>query len=155
MARSRFARPEAPNPSGVCQCGCGQSAPIATMTSHKYGWVQGEPVKFIRGHAQRVRARRPDDFLGPEYIVDEHGCHVWQHARIANIYGQTKDKRYAHRVAYEEAFGPIPNGMHLDHLCQNTLCRNPCHLEAVPPSENTRRMMEARKGLRPPRYPTC
>jgi hypothetical protein len=37
----------------------------------------------------------------------------------------------AHRAAYETWVGPIPEGLTLDHLCRNTLCINPAHLEPV------------------------
>lgn len=39
--------------------------------------------------------------------------------------------KYAHRTAYEKAHGPIPDGLVIDHLCRNTACCNPDHLEAV------------------------
>lgn len=35
----------------------------------------------------------------------------------------------AHRFVYLELRGPIPDGMVLDHLCKNTLCVNPWHME--------------------------
>lgn len=38
----------------------------------------------------------------------------------------------AHRVAYQLLVGSIPDGLQLDHLCRNTKCVNPDHLEPVP-----------------------
>jgi len=44
-----------------------------------------------------------------------------------------------HRIAYEFALGPIPDGLTLDHLCRNTICCNPAHLEPVTLRVNTLR----------------
>lgn len=49
----------------------------------------------------------------------------------------------AHRVVYEDWFGPIPVGLTLDHLCFNPRCVNPAHLEPVPSAENVRRAHRA------------
>ena len=46
-----------------------------------------------------------------------------------------------HCVSWELHRGPIPDGFHVDHLCRNTWCVNPDHLEPVTPLENTRRGM--------------
>lgn len=43
---------------------------------------------------------------------------------------------YAHRRAYREARGAIPEGLVLDHLCRNRWCCNPDHLEPVTNAEN-------------------
>lgn len=67
------------------------------------------------------------------YVIEENGCWSWVGNRVGG-YGKWPigNKIYpAHRVMYERAKGPIPAGLQLDHLCRNTGCVNPDHLEAV------------------------
>lgn len=45
----------------------------------------------------------------------------------------------AHRAAYQEKYGKIPEKMVLDHLCRNRLCINVDHLELVTQRENIMR----------------
>jgi hypothetical protein len=76
---------------------------------------------------------------------DRNDCWPWLGTiggKPGNWYGQYWDgtrRPMAHRVVYEEFVGPIPEGMQLDHLCRNTTCVNPAHLEPVTPRENQRR----------------
>ncbi len=42
-------------------------------------------------------------------------------------------------VAYELRYGPVPEGLELDHLCCNRWCYNPDHVEPVTHAENIRR----------------
>jgi hypothetical protein len=70
------------------------------------------------------------------------GCWNWTGALANGKYGHLfVDGRMqkAHRIAYRMVVGPIPHGMDLDHLCRNTKCVNPNHLEPVTRSENLRR----------------
>lgn len=73
------------------------------------------------------------------------GCWSWTGA-TARGYGRIRAGRaprfrvaQAHRVVYEALVGPIPDGLELDHLCRNTRCVNPEHLEPVTGKVNTLR----------------
>jgi hypothetical protein len=69
-------------------------------------------------------------------------CWLWTGYRNTGSYGVfwlDGKTRSAHRVAYEEMIGPIPDGLVLDHRCRNPGCVNPFHLEPVTPKVNVRR----------------
>lgn len=63
------------------------------------------------------------------------GCLIWLGANEGRygIFTITSPRRTAgvHVIAYEQRFGPVPDGLVLDHKCRNTLCINPAHLEPV------------------------
>lgn len=52
----------------------------------------------------------------------------------------------AHQMAFELIIGAVPQGLELDHLCRNTVCVRPDHLEPVTAGENVRRRNYARAG---------
>lgn len=83
--------------------------------------------------------------------VNENGdCWEWQMARNSSGYGsymvETRTAMLAHRYAYEQMVGPIPEGLEIDHLCRNRGCVRPDHLEPVTHSENMRRARADKKG---------
>lgn len=74
----------------------------------------------------------------------ENGCWVWTGSLSPQGYGQLQSPGnqglvLAHRFAFELIYGPVPEGLVLDHLCRNHACCNPLHLEAVTQKENVRR----------------
>jgi hypothetical protein len=75
-------------------------------------------------------------------IEKTDGCWIWLGWKDAKQYGRIQHqnrKLLAHRVGYELLVGPIPTGLTIDHLCRNTSCVNPAHLEPVSIAENLRR----------------
>lgn len=66
-------------------------------------------------------------------------CWNWKGNIGVNGYGVFfyHGKSYkAHQVSYRIFIGEVGNGLVLDHLCRNTKCVNPSHLEAVTQKEN-------------------
>lgn len=79
-------------------------------------------------------------------IKKEKDCWIWTGAKFKKKYGDYGQIRLgrkpnsrlkrAHIVSYEYFVGKVPKGLELDHLCHNTLCINPKHLEPVTHKEN-------------------
>lgn len=73
------------------------------------------------------------------------GCWLWAGTVHSNGYGgfnaagNAVGTVTAHRFSYEHFVGPVPDGLHLDHLCRTRICVNPAHLEPVTCRENALR----------------
>lgn len=84
-------------------------------------------------------------------------CWLWKAALSIGGYGtfhvsggntvtKGRVRVYAHRWAYEQVKGPIPDGLELDHLCRTRNCVNPDHLEPVTHAENHERRAGFKTG---------
>lgn len=76
-------------------------------------------------------------------------CIEWTGARFKTGYGMVSGRgkpRRAHRVAYEEAYGPIPDGLFVLHSCDNRICINPEHLHLGTNADNMREMSERKRS---------
>lgn len=100
-------------------------------------------------NGKKTRGKRPDRWQSVrERLEAKHvknaitGCWEYTGYRQPRGYGsiQVQGKAVlAHRASYEEYVGPIPEGMVIDHLCRNTSCINPEHLEPTTQRENLMR----------------
>jgi hypothetical protein len=74
----------------------------------------------------------------------QNGCWLWKggHSIENNQrrpYGRFKIKGkyvFAHRFSFQMKYGEIPKDKVLDHICNNTMCVNPDHLQIVTIKEN-------------------
>lgn len=76
-------------------------------------------------------------------VTKTEGCWMWDGANHSHKgYGRIDvagTRWIVHRFSYTLAKGDIPEGYEVDHLCHNTRCVNPEHLEAITPEEHAER----------------
>jgi hypothetical protein len=85
-------------------------------------------------------------FLSKMTLDNDDKCWNWCSTKDMKGYGKILRKRngkkrafMVHRISYETFIGPIPNGLVIDHLCDNPSCHNPTHLEPKTIYENAKR----------------
>src|SRR5262245_18399986 len=102
----------------------------------------------------------PDEKFAQKLQRDPSGCLIWTGERGPDGYGRFVVHgrgHAAHRWAFEMAYGPIPEGLTVDHDCHNwavsagtcaggpscphRACCEPSHLELRTGWDNTRRGM--------------
>lgn len=117
-----------------------------------YGFCKRHAMRLLQnghplaGGVERDHRSPAERFLSNFTIGEAAECWEWRGnlRREGNaFYGRTTvgggQTVRAHRFSYEYFVGPIPEGLVIDHLCENTRCVNPAHLEPVTNSENSKR----------------
>lgn len=118
---------------------------------HHLRWLRTGDVQADR--PLQVRRGWPDNllrqlvFMPPTTMAT--GCIEWTGPPDSHGYSRVrKDGKIVkgHRAAWELVHGePFPGGLDPDHLCGNTICVNPGHLDPVTHAENIRRGYAAKK----------
>jgi hypothetical protein len=101
---------------------CGQS-----FLAQPYEVARGRG-RFCSVDCHNTSQRIPFETYLAQCTVDANGCWLWSGTRTPSGYGQLlvggergKTQR-AHRVAFETAYGPIPDGLLVLHTCDNRAC---------------------------------
>jgi hypothetical protein len=84
-----------------------------------------------------------DRFWSKVAVAGPDECWEWQRMRQRQGYGMysvSGKMKYAHRVAWEFMHGPISDGLHVLHKCDNPPCCNPNHLFLGTHTDNMRDM---------------
>lgn len=85
-----------------------------------------------------MRKRRNSGFW-ENVDEDASGCWIWLGYKQKFGYGQVRINgklHKTHRYAYEQTYGPIPDGLVVLHKCDNPSCCNPEHLRLGTHADN-------------------
>lgn len=110
----------------LCDCGCGDPAPIATQTDSRRGTVKGHPRRFIAGHQHETHGGS----YSRTYVswqTMQRRCHSPQHRSFENYGGRGivvcdrwRSEGYGGTSGAYERFladmGERPQGMSLDRI---------------------------------------
>jgi len=97
------------------------------------------------------------DLVFQQVKVDDSGCWIWPKANKKNypVFGWSKAKslrpgtaRGVHRAVLEAKHGGDLGSQHAHHICANSMCVNPDHLQPVTHRENLAEMLARQSYLK-------
>lgn len=101
----------------------------------------------VRPITERFWAKVDKNGPLPAHCPNLGPCWLWL-GKLNTGYGsiwigrKSGENEPAHRWAWVQENGPVPDGLELDHLCRARACVRPSHMEAVEHKVNMARMRE-------------
>jgi hypothetical protein len=153
-------------PLGLCQCGCGQSTTISPVTILRYGYVKGQPRRYVRGHYDRrppagllyrpgddvkhrftdwpwkIPLRRTDGTVRAFALVDEAdyvwvSAYRWHRMTIGYVARNTPGRSRSGVLLHRMILGLEPGDRREgDHIWGDRLDHRRSELRILPPKTN-------------------
>lgn len=129
---------------------CSVDGCLHNQSPGRRGWCEAHYKRWYRyGDVHVSRAVSNDMSVEQRlryhgWTVTASGCWEWNGGLSSKGYGGLwyKGVNYkTHRLAYETWVGPIPEGLHILHSCDNPPCINPEHLRPGTNDENVQDKM--------------
>ena len=133
--------PERPTECAVADCAKG-SYIRGYCNAHYLRWQRtGSPTGSLR--------KTPSERFWSK--VDKSAdCWTWTAYIMPGGYGQfgyaSGQLVLAHRFAYADTYGPIPDGMEVDHICFHRACVRPEHLRLTTHKQNNEHLQGAQRN---------
>jgi len=122
--------------------GCGVPLAPTKGRGRARKWCSERCRKASGGNPQAPLKTTPEKFWGRvDSSGGEHACWPWLGYITQDGYGLVgfeRRQRGTHRVAWQLANGPIPDGLWVLHRCDNPPCCNPAHLFLGSVADNNR-----------------
>lgn len=111
----------------LCECGCGQPAPIATRNRREYGWIKGQPKRFVSGHNKTYKSQEGNIKLhSTGYLMIKLSNHPFRSKTNYVMY---------HRYILEQHLGYClnPEEYHVHHIDFDKTNNDTSNLVAIRP----------------------
>jgi hypothetical protein len=117
----------------LCECGCGNPAPIAKRTRSGRGQIKGQPLRFINGHNSRLLSSEEQSRRAAFRDADALRWTGQRHNYVKF------NNRHMHRVVAEEKLGrKLKKGEIVHHKDGDKWNNHPDNLEVMTQAEHAR-----------------
>lgn len=98
--------------------------------------IAAKPITQELANLLAPRVTRSSYREGACWLRDEGWLRPNGYSYISRTVNGKRTEYLAHRILYVNYYGPIPDGLTIDHTCERPACVNPKHLRAVTHRQN-------------------